>query len=72
MTDLLDKAFQEAAKLSSLEQNIFAQWVLKELESERNWNLSFSNSEDLLSQMADDALSEHKNKRTSPLNTDEI
>ena len=60
MTQLLTKAFDEAAKLSEPEQNIFANWILAELISELRWRKAFANSEDLLAQMADEALVEHR------------
>jgi hypothetical protein len=72
MTKLLEKAFYEAAKLSDIEQNMFAQWVLGELESERKWEKAFSESEDVLSALADEALSEHEQGKTKPLNLDKL
>ena len=35
MTQLLEKAFQEASKLSEREQNALAKWLMDELESEK-------------------------------------
>ncbi len=37
MTQLLEKAFEEASKLPELEQNVLAQWLIDELISERKW-----------------------------------
>ena len=68
MTELLQKAFAEAAKLPALEQNIFANWILDELASEKRWQDAFANSEDLLDQLADEALAEHRRDETKPLN----
>ena len=36
MTQLLERAFQEASKLSDMQQNMFARWVLDELLAEKN------------------------------------
>jgi hypothetical protein len=47
MTKLLEKAFNEASKLSEVEQNALAKWVLEELESERKWDKLFAESEDI-------------------------
>ncbi len=71
MTLLLKRAFEAAAKLSDVEQNIFAQWILNELKSERKWEKAFSQSEDVLSALADQALAEHEQGKTRPLNLDE-
>jgi len=60
MTQLLEQAFNEAAKLSELEQNTLARWLLLELASEKRWEMTFAESEDLLSQLADEALVEHR------------
>jgi hypothetical protein len=37
VTDLLEKAFSEAAKLPPEEQDALANWLLEEMESERRW-----------------------------------
>lgn len=60
MTKLLEKAFEEVCKLSEKEQNIVAKWLLEELAAERRWEKTFAESEDLLSQLADEALEEHR------------
>ncbi len=72
MTKLLEKAFQEAAKLSEIEQNVLAQWVLEELESERKWEKSFAGSEDVLGKLADEALVEHEEGKTRPIDVDKL
>lgn len=72
MTQLLEQAFNEAAKLSELEQNTFARWLLLELASEKRWEKTFAESEDLLSQLADEALAEHKQGKTEILQPDNL
>ncbi len=69
MTQLLQKAFERAAKLPQEEQDKFARFLLAELESERRWAELFSRSEseDLLEQLANKALAEHRAGRTQPL-----
>ncbi|MEK6775459.1 MAG: hypothetical protein AABY87_01090 [bacterium] len=42
MTQLLEKAFEEASKLSALEQNALAQWLIDEIISERRWEKAFA------------------------------
>jgi hypothetical protein len=67
MTKLLEKAFKEASKLPNAKQNIFAKWLLEELSSEKKWNKYFSESEDVLSNLADEALKENEEKKTKLL-----
>lgn len=72
MTRLLDKAFQEASKLPEVEQNALAKWLLDELASEREWERLFAESEDVLSKLADEALQEHAEGKTRPLEPDDL
>jgi len=53
---LLEKAFDEAAKLSEEEQRELAEWILAELESDSRWARAFSASQDQLAALADEAL----------------
>ena len=68
MTRLLEKAFKRASKLSDLEQNTFAKWVLGELESEKKWEEMFAGSEDMLDKLSDEALDEHRQGKAKTLN----
>jgi len=70
MTELLEKAFSAVSKLSEPEQGSFARWLLSELESERKWDDLFGGSQDLLSQLADEALAEHRQGKTKRLDAD--
>jgi hypothetical protein len=60
MTKLLEKAFKKASKLPETDQNVVAKWLLEELESEKEWVKNFSESEDILDKLADEALEIHK------------
>jgi hypothetical protein len=60
MTELLEKAFAEASKLSTEEQNALAQWLLEELAAEHDWDEAFARSSDVLQRLADEALAEHR------------
>ncbi len=60
MTQLLSKAFDEAAKLPEPEQIAFANWILAKLASEQRWAKAFEASQDQLSQLAEEALAEHR------------
>lgn len=72
MTQLLEKVFAKAAKLPDVEQNILAKWLLKELSSEKSWEKAFADSEDSLEKLANEALREHKNKKTRSLDPDSL
>jgi len=63
MTELLEKAFEEASKLPEVDQNALAKWVLDELHSEREWAKAFAESEDVLEQLAAEAMAEKRHER---------
>jgi len=67
MTRLLQKAFEVASKLPALEQNILARTVLDEIESEKKWDDLFAESEDVLAQLATEALREEEQDTTTDL-----
>ena len=67
MTQLLEKALNEVAKLSASEQDAVAAILLQELASERRWSESFAKSQDLLAKLAEKALADHAAGRTKPL-----
>lgn len=70
MTSLLEKAFDVASRLPTLEQNIVARMVLEEIESENKWDHLFSESEDTLAQLAQEALQDYAQGRTTKLDPD--
>ena len=72
MTKLLNKAFEEASMLPEMDQNALAKWVLEELHSERAWAKSFAESEDVLENLADEALAEKRKGETVPLDLDRL
>jgi len=72
MTQLLSKAFEEAAQLPEPEQVAFANWILAELASERWWKKAFDDSQDILAQLADEALDEHRAGRTVELDPEKL
>lgn len=67
MTQLLDKALREIAKLPAPEQDALAVILLEELVSEQRWSKSFEKSQDALARLADEALAEHAAGNTNPL-----
>ena len=68
----LELAFAEIEKLPSTEQNEFAAWILEELHSEQRWAKLFAESSNMLSHFADEALAEHKAKKTKKLNPETL
>ena len=67
MTQLLDKALSEIAKLPASEQDAVAALALAELASEERWPASFAESQGLLTSLAAEALAEHAAGQTKPL-----
>lgn len=67
MTLLLEKAINKAHSLPIHEQDILASIILDEIDSEKNWAISFAKSQDSLSPMAAEAIAEHVAGKTKPL-----
>ena len=72
MTQLLEKAFSEASALPEIQQNILARWIIDELLAEKKWDVLFSETEDELAALADEALSEYEQGKTQILNFDTL
>jgi hypothetical protein len=72
MTSLLAKAFEIASKLPALEQNILARTLLDEIESENKWDELFAESEDVLAQLAAEALQEDAQGKTTEVDPDKL
>ena len=72
MTKLLKKAFERASELPHVDQNALAKWLLEELDAERKWEAAFAGSEDILDQLADEALKEHRQGKTKPLDVGKL
>jgi hypothetical protein len=72
MTEKLQKAFDEAAKLPAKEQETLGQWLLEELASERRWDELFNRSSDKLAALGKEALAEHRAGRTQDLNPEKL
>lgn len=71
MTDLLERAFALASKLPPQQQDAIADWLLKELESEDQWERSFADSQDVLSQLGNEALLENDRGETQDFSLDD-
>ncbi len=64
MTQLLEKALTEAAKLPDTEQDVLAAILLQEIASEQRWSNAFANSQATLADLAQAALAEDSAGRT--------
>ncbi len=72
MTELMEKAIAEVTKLPEAEQNALAQWILDEVQSERQWDAQFQRSQNALAQLAAEALAEFRAGKTEPLDPDKL
>jgi hypothetical protein len=72
MTKLLEEAFKKASELPETEQDTLARWLLEELESEREWDRMFAESQDVLDRLADEALDAHKKGKTQPMDFERL
>jgi len=72
MTQLLESAFEKISSLPEMEQNIYAKFILDEMESELTWGSAFSESEGLLEEMADEALMDYDNKGTEKIDIEKL
>ena len=74
MTHLMEQAIERASQLSEDEQNAIAAIILREIESDKRWDELFARpaSADLLSRMADEAMSEVQSGRVQKLDLDDL
>ena len=72
MTELLERALAEVARLSPRDQDAIAAIILEELEDDRRWDEAFARSADVLERLADEALAEFRAGKTKPLDPDEL
>jgi hypothetical protein len=72
LTKLLKRAFDKASNLPESDQDWLAEWLLDELASNERWRTTLARSSDRLSQLATEALDEHRAARTHELNPDQL
>ncbi|MBW1744972.1 MAG: hypothetical protein JRG74_04545 [Deltaproteobacteria bacterium] len=60
MTKLLENAFNQASKLPEIEHNVIGRWLLYEIKADKKWEKLFAESEDVLEQLAQEALMEYE------------
>jgi len=69
MTTLLQKAFAEAAKLPTADQDLLASWLLAELSAEDEFDRLIERTSGKLAGLARQALAEHRAGDTNELET---
>ena len=72
MTELLKKAFDEASRLHDQEQDQIANWLLAELASERRWDQAFTDSQNGLAALVNEALREDRAGGIQELDPDNL
>lgn len=72
MTELLQKAFDEASKLAPQEQDALATVLLGEIEGEHDWDAALAETQEDLADMADAALTEHRTRKTQALDPETL
>jgi hypothetical protein len=72
MTQMLEEAIRAVKALPGRDQDAIAASILAEIEDNRRWAESFARSPDLLAELAQEALEEHRAGRTLPLDADSM
>jgi hypothetical protein len=67
MTRTLTVAIEKLEALPPDEQDRVATWLLDELRDEAKWAQKFAASQDILADLADEAIADHAAGRTRPL-----
>ena len=66
------RTLDEASKLTETEQDALGEWLLSEIQSEREWDRAFARSQDLLARLAKEALAERRRGQTDELDPDKL
>lgn len=72
MTDLLDKAIKRLKTLDVERQNAIASMILEEIEDEAKWDAQFNSSQDLLADLATEAMEEYHAGKTQELDPETL
>lgn len=72
MTEQLKQVFDMASALPPSEQDALAAILLEEIRSEARWQELFDQSGDILDRLAEQALKEHREGKTLPLDPDSL
>ncbi|MFA4903710.1 MAG: hypothetical protein WC600_13325 [Desulfobaccales bacterium] len=72
MNTRLEEAFAQASQLPPEEQEALAALLLDEIASEKLWDRAFAQSQDQISQLSDEALTEFMEGRTVSLDEEPL
>ena len=72
MTTLLETAFKKVSELSEEEQNGYAKMLIDEIEAVARWHNTFESSSDMLEEMANEALNDYRDNRTTPIKAEQL
>ena len=72
MTNLLDEAYAVAKELPEEEQEAMGALLLAEIDADRHWDELFAQPSDVIERMADQALEDHRQGRTRPLDPETL
>ena len=67
MTKLLERAISEVSKLPEEEQDALASVIMEEMVAGKQWTRSFSNSQDFVEEMVEEAEKEYEAGETRDL-----
>ncbi len=63
VTKLLQTAIEKLSKLPDKEQDVYAHFIIDELDAERQWEAALAGTQDQLAGMAEEAVREHEERR---------
>jgi hypothetical protein len=72
MTQLLEKALAEVAKLAPEAQDAIAAFILEELEDEQRWDAAFAASQPQLTKLAENVRDDIRAGRVRKMGFDEL
>lgn len=72
MTELLEQAIEHLRTLDADQQDAIATLIMEELEDEAKWDASFASSQDLLADLAAEAMAEYNAGQTQVLNPETL
>ena len=64
MTELLEQAIRQLKTLDTKKQNAIASMILEEIEDKAKWDAQFNRSQDLLADLATEAMQEYHTGET--------
>ena len=72
MTELLEQAIDHLESLDADRQDAIATLIIEELEDDAKWDVAFANSQDLLADLAAEAMAEYNAGQTQALNPETL